>query len=130
MLYLFIGIIFAGVLFINISAELILKIMTTPQFYGAVEFIPWLTIGFMFHGFCTLLMPVLIKNNKQIYISAVSFSSMIAMFFFLFCFIDIFGYIGVAYAFCLTFFIRFTAFFYRAHRSVPLPWLSALKIWE
>lgn len=130
MLYVFMGVICGGVIFINITSGIILRIMTTPDFYGANEFIPWLTVGFMFYGFYILLMPILIKNDKQNYISVVSFISMIVMVFLNYWFIGLFGYIGVAYAFCLTYFFMFIAFFYQAKKVMPLPWVRALKIWN
>ena len=130
MLYVFIGTICAGVLFINVTATFILRIMTTPGFYGASEFIPWFTIGFMFYGFYILLIPILIKNDKQKYISGVAFVSMILMVSLNLLFIDMFGYIGVAYAFCLTYFFMFLAFLWQAQRVMPLPWIRALKVWS
>ncbi len=130
MLFSIYCIVFAGVVFINLTAGYILKIMTTPAFFGAIEFIPWFTIGFMFYGYYVLLMPILIMHNQQKYISLVSFTNMIAMVIFIFLFIELFGYIGVAYAFSITYFLMFIAFFWKVQRVMPLPWVRALKIWN
>jgi O-antigen/teichoic acid export membrane protein len=127
--YALFGVLFIGVVFLNLVSGLVLKIMTTPLFYGARQFVPWLSLGFFFQGMQVLLFPILIHGNKQKYISSVSFVNMIVMILMNIAFIKIFGHIGVAYAFCVTYFLIFLAFFWQAQRLLPLPWLRALKIW-
>jgi O-antigen/teichoic acid export membrane protein len=128
--YTLFGVLIAGVLFINICSGLILRIMTTPEFIGSNEFIPWFTLGFFFQGLYELLYPILIKNDKQKYISMVSFVNMFIIIILNVLFLKLFGYIGVAYAFCLTNFVMFIAFFWKAQKVMPLPWLRALKIYS
>jgi O-antigen/teichoic acid export membrane protein len=128
--YSIIGIVFLGIVLINVFSELILRIMTTSRFHGAAEFIPWFTLGILFHGMYVLLMPILIKHEKQKYISTVSFLNMVIMIGLNFGFIKLFGYIGVVYAYCLTYFVMFLAFAWQSQKVFPMPWLKALKIWN
>jgi O-antigen/teichoic acid export membrane protein len=130
LLYCLIGVVFLGVVFINIFSGLILRMMTTPGFHGATEFIPWFTLGFFFHGIVVFLLPILIKHDKQKYISTVSFLNMVLIIGLNFGFIRLFGYIGVVYAYGLTYFLMFLAFAWKSQKVLPLPWLKALKIWN
>jgi len=130
LIYALAGVLVAGVLFIDFTSGLILKIMTTPDYYGALEFIPWFTLGFLFYGIYVFIYPILIKHEKQRYISMITFLNMFIMIVFNILFVKIFGYIGVAYAYCLTYFLMFLAFFWKAQKVMPLPWLKALKIWN
>jgi O-antigen/teichoic acid export membrane protein len=130
MFCLLIGVVIIGALFINVFAGLILRIMTTPEYYNAKEFVPWFSLGFIFYGLYALLMPILIKFEKQNYISLVSFSNMFVMIGLNVWFADLFGYIGIAYAYCLTYLVMSVALFWKANRVFPLPWLRALKVWR
>ncbi|MBN1472286.1 MAG: oligosaccharide flippase family protein [Syntrophaceae bacterium] len=124
------AILVAGVLFINAASGLILKVMTTPEYSRAREFIPWFTVGFFFQGLYTLLFPILIKREKQNFISAVSFVSMLAIILLNILFLRSFGYLGGAYAFCLTHLLMFVTLFWKAQSILPLPWLRALKLYR
>lgn len=130
MFYLLIGVVFIGVLFVNIFAGFILRVMATPEYFGAKEFIPWFTFGFFFYGLYAFLMPILIKFEKQKYISWVSFANMFVMIGLNIWFVDLFGYIGIAYAYCLTYFIMFLALASKAQKVFPLPWLRALNVFK
>jgi PST family polysaccharide transporter len=121
---------FLGVLFIVVFSGIILRIMTSRPYFGAREFIPWFAIGYFFHGLYGFLTPVLIKFEKQKYISAVSFVNMIIMILLNVLFVKAFGYIGVAYAFAIIYFLIFMAFAWKAQQVFPLPWLRAVKIWN
>lgn len=124
-----IAVIGVGVVFINLFAGLILRIMAGKKYIAAKEFIPWFTIGFFFQGLYVFLMPFLIKFEKHKYISFVSFVNMLLMIVLNVLFIHAFGYIGIAYAFSIIYFILFLAFAWKAQQVFPLPWLRALKIW-
>ncbi|MCD4679464.1 MAG: oligosaccharide flippase family protein [Bacteroidales bacterium] len=130
LIYVLVGIVFSGVLFINLSSGIILKIMTTPDYYGAREFIPWFSLGLLFQGFYVFLFPILINHEKQKYISIVTFGNMLITIALNIWFIKLFGYIGISYVFCITYFIMFIAFFWQTQKVMPMPWFKALKIWK
>jgi len=119
-----------GVIFINIMSEYILKVMTTPEFYKSREFIKWITLGFLFEGMNIFLFPIFINNSKQAFVSMISLFSILLIILLSICFIRLFGYIGVAYAFLITHIIRFLIFFIKANKLFKLPWIKAIKLWE
>jgi O-antigen/teichoic acid export membrane protein len=124
------SVVFLGVLFVNSFSGLILRIMTTPDYFKAKEFIPWFTVGFFFYGLYSFLMPILIKYEKQNYISFVSFSNMFVMIGLNYWLSFLYGYIGIAYAYCFTYFIMFLSLFWKAHKVLPLPWMKSMVIWN
>jgi O-antigen/teichoic acid export membrane protein len=130
LLYGLFGIVFLGVIGINIFSNLILRIMTTSEYYGATQFIPWLTVGLFFQATYIFLMPILIKYDEQKFISLVSLINMFIVIGLNFGFIKLFGYIGVVYAYSLTYFFMFIALVWRSQKKLPLPWLKAAKIWR
>ncbi len=60
---------------------------------------PGLRWAFFFKGYMFFLMPILIKHDKQNYISVVSFLNMVIIIALNFGLIRLFGYMGVAYAY-------------------------------
>ena len=129
MLYALIGIVVAGVVFINLSAGLVLKVMSTPAYYGAKEFIPWFTLGFLFQECYVFLFPILIKHEKQKQIGLITILNMFLVVILNIWFVNLFGYIGISYAFCLSHLIMLIAYLWQVQRVMPLPWIKALKIW-
>jgi O-antigen/teichoic acid export membrane protein len=130
LIWVLIFILVAGLLFINLTAGIILKLMTTVQYYGAREFILWFTLGFLFYGIYTFLFPILVNHEKQKFISTITFLNMLVMIVLNLWFIQLFGYIGIAYAFTMTYLLMLLTFFGKAQQVFPLPWLRALKIWN
>lgn len=121
---------FMGVVFINVFSGVIIALLASKPYWGAREFIPWFTIGYFFHGLYVFLMPFLIKHGKQRYISVVSILMMIITIALNVFLSKAFGYIGIAYAFTIVYFVMFMAFAWKAQRVFPLPWLRAFNIWD
>jgi O-antigen/teichoic acid export membrane protein len=130
MLLVLFAVMLAGVVFINVFSQVILKIMTSKQYFAAREFIPWFTIGYFFQALYVFLGPLLIKHEKQRYISIVSVVNMIIMIGLNVWLAKALGYMGIAYAFSIVYFLMFMAFAWKAQQVYPLPWLRALKIWK
>ncbi len=120
----------AGLVFVNVVSGFILRLMTTPEYYSAEEFIFPLTLGFLFYGLYVFLMPILIRHEQQNYVSIVSFINAALMIVLNFVLIEVFGYMGVAYAFCITYFVMFAMLFWRAEQIMPLAWGKALMFWR
>jgi len=128
--YLISIIMFLGVVFITLFSGFILKIFTTDKYFSAIEFIPCLTLGVFFNGLYVFLLPILMKKEKQKEVSLISLINMIIMIGLNFLFIHLFGYIGVAYAFLVTYFLMFVPLAILSERVFPLPWVKALKFWN
>jgi O-antigen/teichoic acid export membrane protein len=116
-----------GVAFLIIFSKFILKIFTTQKYFSAIEFIPWLAIGMFFYGLYIFLLPVLMKKEKQKQVSIISLINMLIMIGLNILFVDLFGYMGIAYAFALTYFLMFVPIAILSQKVFPLPWLKSLK---
>lgn len=130
MYYAFSGIVVLGAISVSFLAGIILKIMTNPSYYGAKEFVPWFCLGFMFKGLYSFLLPVLVTFNKEKRISTITLINMVVMIAANIVLIRVFGYIGAAYAFCLTYFIMYLCFIWEVRKVLPLPWFKALELWK
>ncbi len=130
LLYALYGILILGALFINGTVDFVLRIMTTQEYYDAARYVPWFTAGFVFFGAYRFIFPILINAEKQKFISRITFANMLIMLALNFSFIKIFGHIGIAYAFCITYLLLFISIIIKAQQVMPLPWLRALKVWK
>lgn len=126
-LYLISFILFAGGVFVSLFSGFILRVFTTEEYYGAVEFITILSAGVFFNGLYVFLLPILIKKEKQKSISVISLVNMIIMLGLNVLFINLFGYIGIAYAFTATYFLMFVPIAIISQKEFPLPLLKALN---
>jgi len=126
MLYLHIFIAILGAVGVNLVSGFVIKIMTTEAYQSAKDFIPFLTAGMLFNGASMLLMPILIYQNKQKYISIISIINLAVMFLFYNFSISIFDYMGVVYAYFLTYVFMFVLIFLKIVITIKLPWLKAL----
>ncbi len=120
------AVLIAGFLFVNIFSDLILKILVTEAYFGAKEFIPYLSLGFLFNGFFVLFIPIMISNNKEKLLSTLSFIALILLLVFNVVFSKEFGYLGVTYAFVLTYLFLFVSIFYVSQKILSLPWYKGL----
>jgi O-antigen/teichoic acid export membrane protein len=120
------GVLVLGGIFVIVFAGIILKIFTTKNYAGATEFIPWFTVGNVFQGLYIFMLPILIKNGKQNYLSVISFINMILMIIFNLVFIKGFGYIGITYAYSLTYLCMLIPIAYKTNQLLPLPWKKSL----
>jgi O-antigen/teichoic acid export membrane protein len=122
--YFLFFILLSGVIFINIFSETILKIFTTSSYYTAKVYIIWFSLGYLFNGLIVFITPILIKLEKQKQITKISFVNMIIMIVLNIFLSKTFGPIGIAYAFCITYFLMLLSFVRAMQKSFPLPWLS------
>ncbi len=124
------GIIIFGALLLVFGAGIVLRIMTTPEYYEARQFVPWFSLGFVFYGMYIFLNPILIKKEQQKFIRTITFLSMAVMILSNITFAHRFGHIGISYAYCATYMFMSVLLIYRAQKVLPLPWFKALKIWK
>lgn len=122
LLLLQIGVLALGVLFINVAALPILKVMTTPSYYAAKEYMPYFTMGWFFYGIYVFLQPILIKHNRQKLIAGVSCFSMVFMIAANLILAQLLGPMGVALAFGLVYFVLSFPLILKAHQCCPLLW--------
>jgi len=122
-------ILLGGVFFVSIFSEIILRIFTTTEYFNAKEFIPILSVGVFFNGLYVFLLPILMKKEKQKAVSIISLVNMLIMVSLNIVFIEIFGYIGIAYAFTATYLLMLIPIAFLSQKVFPLPWFKAIKFW-
>lgn len=116
-----------GAVVVWLLTKPVLWLMTTPDYYGAYVFVPWFALGLIFYGMYIFLNPILIKYNQQKFIGITSFISMIVMLLANIFFAKWFGYMGIVYAYCITYIFMSVTLIIKAQKVFPLPWLRALK---
>lgn len=119
-----------GVVVVCLLTKPVLVLMTTPDYYGAQQFVPWFALGMAVYGMYVFLNPILIKTNQQRFIGRISLLSMAFMIAANFLFAKWFGYMGIVYAYCAVYAFLGVLLVVRAQKVFPLPWLSAMKIWK
>jgi O-antigen/teichoic acid export membrane protein len=127
MFYLHFVVVLGGFLFVNFASGLVLKIMTTEVYYEAEQFILWLTLGMLFNGLIIFIQPILIKYNRQKFLGVFSALNLIIMVLIHYVCVHFFAYMGIAYAYFLTYLIMFIVIFYKTEKTLSLPWLKPLK---
>lgn len=111
-------------LLINLTAPLIFSILISPQYHDAQRFVPWITLGYLFLSFYTLVTDYIFYTKKTYLFSVLTtFNSIINLALNYVC-VKSFGSIGVAYAFAMSSAIVMIAAWLLAHKVYPMPWLS------
>lgn len=121
------AVLISGFVFINLFSDLILRILVTESYFGAKEFIPYLSLGFLLNGFYVLFVPIMIHHNKEKLLSVFSFIAVFFLLVFNILFTNYFGYLGVTYAFIVAYLFIFISVFTISHKVLPLPWREAFK---
>ena len=124
--YMIVALVLLGVVVLSLFSDLLLKIFTTEDYFAAAEFIFILSIGFFFKGLYVFLLPILMKKEKQKAVSIISFINMCLMISFNILFINLYGYIGIAYAFSTTCFLLFLPIIILVQKVYPMPWIKSI----
>ena len=116
-------------LFCFVFSQIAIKIL--PYFVGenyviAKTYIPYLCIGFGFHGLYNILSNFLFYHNKTEFLSIVTISCAIVHGFVLYFFTSSYGLIGVAQTSIISYFIMFVFVFLLVNKTTNLPW----KLWK
>lgn len=126
LLYLNLLVVVLGVLFVNFAGEIVLKLMTTPDYFEAKQFIFWLTLGMFFNGFYMFLQPILIKSNQHRFIGISSLLIIFLTIIIHYFSVKYLGPIGISFAYFLTYFLIFIVIFIKSNSVFRLPWLQSL----
>lgn len=119
-----------GALGVIVLTTPILHFMTTPAYYDAFKFVPFFCLGYVFCGTHHVVMPILVKYNQQKFISFVSLSALILLIALNVSLTKVFGYMGIAYAYCITFAYMGILLVCRAHFFFRFPFIKALIFWK
>ncbi len=126
MLYANILVVVLGAGLVWLAAGVILRLMTTPAYYPARQFVPALAAGLGFAGMTLFIKPVLIRFGQQGYVGLVAGANLALLLAASYAFSRWFGYMGIAYAFGLSTLLMLALLLARAQAVFRLPWLGAL----
>jgi O-antigen/teichoic acid export membrane protein len=125
--YIYFFLLITGAVLLWLAAPLILRILVDKRFWGADEYILWLTIGYSFHGMYRLFAKYIghaKKNHLMAYNTLIAGIVAVAANYVL---IKLNGAIGAAQATCLAYATSFLLTWRTANRLYPMPWFSIFK---
>lgn len=126
MLYANALVVVVGAVLVSLFTGVVLRLLTTPAYYAAMQFTPWLAGGLAFAGLTLFVKPILVRFEQQGYIGLMAIINLALLLVFNYAFTRWFGHMGIAYAFGLSSLLLLAALLVRAHTVLPLPWLCAL----
>lgn len=121
-----------GILLVAVTvfagAGLVLRIMTTPEYFGAKQFVGWFSAGFALLAVYSLFPPLLIHRNRQHHIAWISGIGACVNLTLNWILIRLWGLPGAAVSFFLTYLLMFILMFLDIQRFYDLPWRRAIRI--
>jgi O-antigen/teichoic acid export membrane protein len=126
--YIYFALILAGTLLFIIISPSIVNIVVGKSFLEAKMFIPWLALGFSFHGMYVMVVNYVFYAKETKILSKIAILTVILSFLSNYILIKINGAIGVAQATCLVFLSRFLLVWFFSNKVYPLPWFSFARI--
>ena len=114
-------------LIVNGLSPVIFSIMISPEYHDAQNFVPFITLGYLFMGFYMLVTDYIFFAKKTYLFSILTSANGLINISLSYAMIEKFGAIGVAYSFAVTSAIVMIAAWLLAHRVYPMPWLEKFK---
>ncbi len=122
--YIYIIGVFILALFISVIGENILPYFVDEKFYGAGEYILWISLGYAVHGVYKIFFPYLVHISKTSFLAFSTVVAAILNLLFNYILIKYFGTIGAAYATILAFFVSAALVFWYQNMNFHMPWLK------
>jgi len=114
-------------LLLSFIAPLFVRFFLGKDFYGSIQFILWISLGYAFHGMYTMVVNYIFYEKKTYLLSVTAVVTVFLATFFNFIFIKMNGAIGAAQAEFLTFMSRFLFIWFFSNKVFPMPWFSSLR---
>ncbi len=122
--YIYIVGVFILALFISVIGETTLPYFVDEKFYGASEYILWISLGYAVHGVYKIFFPYLVHISKTSFLAFSTVVAAILNLLFNYILIKYFGTIGAAYATILAFFVSAALVFWYQNMNFHMPWLK------
>lgn len=126
--YLYFIVVAAMAVLLIIGAPLFLRVFVGKDFYGALQFVRWLALGFAAHGMYVVVAGYIFYHKKTNILAKIAGLIVVLNIILNYFLIKLNGAIGAAQATSLTFFIRFILVWYFSNKVYPMPWFSLRKI--
>ncbi len=94
------------------------------EFYGSIQFILWISLGYAFHGMYTMVVNYIFYEKKTYLLSVTAVITVVLAVVFNYVLIKMNGAIGAAQAEFLIFLSRFLLIWYFSNKVFPMPWFS------
>jgi O-antigen/teichoic acid export membrane protein len=120
--YIYIVVIFILAIFISIAGTFVLPYFVDEKFYGASEFILWISLGYAVQGVYKIIFPYLVHISKTSFLAFSTVTAAILNLLFNYILINEFGTIGAAYATILAFAVSAFLVFWYQNRHYYMPW--------
>jgi O-antigen/teichoic acid export membrane protein len=110
-------------LVVNLASPLIFSTLISKQYQDAQRFVPWITLGYLFLGFYTLVTDYIFYTKKTYLFSILTTANAAINLTLNYICVENFGAIGVAYAFAVSSATMSIATWLLAHKVYPMPWM-------
>lgn len=108
---------------LNLVSPIIFKYFIAPEYHLSIKYVFWLGLGFLFQGFYFMAVNYIFFVKKTYILGITTFSNALLNILLTYIFINLYGTIGAAYAFALSFIIFFITSWFLSNKVFPMPWL-------
>lgn len=106
----------------NLVVPTVFHWLIDPKFNAALNYIPWLTVGYFFTSVYMTYIDYIFYVKKTYMLSMVTTLNMALNLTLNYVFIRLFGEIGAAYAFAASMFVVMWVAFWLSNKVYPMPW--------
>jgi len=121
--YIYIIGIFILAVFVSMVGKFMLPYFVDERFYGASEFILWISIGYAMQGIYKIFFPYLVHISRTLFLAFSAVVASVINLVFNYIFIDQFGTIGAAYSTILAFSVSALLVFWYQQKNYYMPWI-------
>lgn len=126
--YIYIVGVFGLAILITMVAKFVLPFMVTEAFYGADEYILWISLGYAIQGVYQIFFPYLVHIRKTNFLAVSTGLAAILNLVLNYFLINEFGAIGAAYATIVSFTLSACMVFWYQNKNYPMPWFVGTKV--
>ena len=120
--YLYILAIFVLAIGVSIASIYVLPFFVEESYYGALDFVFWIAIGYVFFGIYQIFFPYLVHLGKTSFLGISTVTAAVLNLLLNYILINSYGAIGAAYATIIAFIISATMVFLYQKKRYPMPW--------
>ncbi len=110
-----------------LMSPFILKILVDRKFWGATDYILWISLGYAAHGMSRLLNQYISFSKKTYLMSYNTFSAGLVAIAANYALIKMNGAVGAAQATCIAYMVYLVLTWRTANKLYPMPWLSIFR---
>ena len=120
--YLYIGTIFVLALVVSGASIIIMPYFVVESYYGALDFVFWIALGYVFFGIYQIFFPYLVHIGRTSFLGISTVTAAVLNLILNYYLINRFGAIGAAYATIIAFIISATMVFLYQKKKFAMPW--------